>query len=147
MLDTNIVIYAIKNRPQQIRECFKKHQGQMCLSTVTLGELIFGAERSQQVERNLADIEAMVARMEVLPLDNEAAVSAGISELKKKPMAVLQQGHGAPVVILNHDEPAFYAVPAEAYELLMDRLDDVELAEIVREREGQPEIEVDVDDL
>lgn len=62
-------------------------------------------------------------------------------------MAVLQQGHGAPVVILNHDEPAFYAVPAEAYELLMDRLDDVELAEIVREREGQPEIEVDVDDL
>ena len=83
MLDTNIVIYAIKNRPQQIRECFKKHQGQMCLSTVTLGELIFGAERSQQVKRNLADIEAMVARMEVLPLDNEAAVSAGISELKK----------------------------------------------------------------
>ena len=77
MLDTNIVIYAIKNRPQQIRECFKKHQGQMCISTVTLGELIFGAERSQQVERNLADIEAMVARMETLPLDNEAAYHFG----------------------------------------------------------------------
>ncbi|MCI5183768.1 MAG: VapC toxin family PIN domain ribonuclease, partial [Candidatus Electrothrix sp. AW1] len=28
MLDTNIVIYAIKNRPQQIRSCFKRHQGQ-----------------------------------------------------------------------------------------------------------------------
>ncbi|MCW5214760.1 PIN domain-containing protein, partial [Desulfobulbus sp. US5] len=66
-----------KNRPQQIRSCFKKHQGQMCISTVTLGELIFGAERSQQVERNLADIEAMVARMEVLPLDNEAAYHFG----------------------------------------------------------------------
>ncbi len=77
MLDTNIVIYAIKNRPQHIRSCFKKHQGQMCISTVTLGELIFGAERSQQVERNLADIEAMVARMEVLPLDNEAAYHFG----------------------------------------------------------------------
>ncbi len=74
-------------------------------------------------------------------------VSAGISELKKNPMAVLQQGHGAPVVILNHDEPAFYAVPVETYELMMDRLDDVELTEIVREREGQPEIEVDIDDL
>jgi antitoxin StbD len=76
-----------------------------------------------------------------------ADVSAGISELKKNPMAVLQQGHGAPVVILNHDEPAFYAVPAEMYERLMERLDDIELTEIVREREGQPEIEVDIDEL
>ncbi|MCP4486972.1 MAG: tRNA(fMet)-specific endonuclease VapC [Gammaproteobacteria bacterium] len=67
----------MKNRPQQIRNCFKKHQGRMCISTVTLGELIFGAERSQQVERNLADIEAMIARMEVLPLDNEAACHFG----------------------------------------------------------------------
>jgi len=40
----------------------------MGISTVTLGELVFGAEHSQQVERNLADIEAMVARLEVLPL-------------------------------------------------------------------------------
>ncbi len=45
-------------------------------------------------------------------------------------MAVLEQGHGAPVVILNHDEPAFYAVPAEMYERLMDRLDDIELTEV-----------------
>lgn len=77
ILDTNIVMYAIKNRPQQIRSCFKKHQGQMCISTVAFGELIFGAERSQQVERNLADIEAMVARMEVLPMDNQAAYHFG----------------------------------------------------------------------
>ena len=43
---------------------------------------------------------------------------------------------------LTHDEPAFYAVPAEMYERLMERLDDIELTEIIREREGQPEIEV-----
>ena len=76
-----------------------------------------------------------------------ADVSAGIAELQKNPLAVLQQGHGAPVVILHQDEPAFYAVPAELYEMLLDSLEDVELAELVRSRENQPEIEVDIDDL
>ncbi len=76
-----------------------------------------------------------------------ADVSAGISELKKNPMAVVQQGDGAPIAILNRNEPVFYAVPAAAYELLMDKLEDVELASIVRERENQPEIEVDINDL
>jgi len=76
-----------------------------------------------------------------------ADVSAGISELKKNPMAVVQQGDGAPVAILNRNEPVFYAVPAEAYELLMDKLEDIELAALVKERENQPEIEVDINDL
>ena len=76
-----------------------------------------------------------------------ADVSAGISELKKNPMAVVKQGDGAPVAILNRNEPVFYAVPAEAYELLMNKLEDIELAAIVRERENQPEIEVDINAL
>jgi PHD/YefM family antitoxin component YafN of YafNO toxin-antitoxin module len=46
-----------------------------------------------------------------------------------------RQGHGAPVVILHHDEPAFYAVPTDVYEMLLDKLDDIELAAMVRERE------------
>ena len=77
LLDTNIVIYTMKNRPQQVKRRFQKHEGQMCISAVTLGELVFGAEHSQQVERNLADIEAMVARLEVLPLDSKAAYHFG----------------------------------------------------------------------
>ena len=62
-------------------------------------------------------------------------------------MAVVQQGDGGPVAILNRNEPVFYAVPAEAYELLMDKLEDIELAAIVKERENQPEIEIDINDL
>jgi tRNA(fMet)-specific endonuclease VapC len=77
MLDTNIVIYTIKNRPQQVREAFKRHQGQMAISSVTLGELIFGAERSAQVERNLGDIEGLAARLETLPFDSHAAEHFG----------------------------------------------------------------------
>ncbi len=76
-----------------------------------------------------------------------ADVSAGISELKKNPMAVVRQGDGAPVVILNRNKPVFYTVPVEAFEILMDKLEDIELAEIVRARKDQPEIEVSIDEL
>ncbi len=77
MLDTNIVIYTMKNRPEQVRRHFKQHQGRMCISSVTLGELIYGAECSQQPERNLMDVEAMVARLDVLHFDNRAASHFG----------------------------------------------------------------------
>jgi tRNA(fMet)-specific endonuclease VapC len=77
LLDANIVIYTMKNRPQQVKRRFQEHHGRMGISAVTLGELVFGAEHSQQVERNLADIEAMAARLEVLPFDNEAAYHFG----------------------------------------------------------------------
>lgn len=75
-----------------------------------------------------------------------ADVSAGISELKKNPMAVVQQGDGAPVAILNRNKPVFYAIPAKAFEALMDKLEDLELALIVEARKNQPEIEVSIDD-
>jgi len=77
MLDTNMVIYTIKNRPAQVREVFKKHVGQMCISSVTWGELIFGTEKSAQPERNLADIEGLAARLDILSFDDQAAVHFG----------------------------------------------------------------------
>jgi tRNA(fMet)-specific endonuclease VapC len=77
LLDTNIVIYTLRNRPQQVKRRFEDHHGRMGISAVTLGELVFGAEHSQQVERNLADIEAMVSRLEVLPFEEKAAYHFG----------------------------------------------------------------------
>lgn len=71
-----------------------------------------------------------------------ADVSADISELKKNPISVMEQGDGAPVAILCRNEPVFYAVPASAYEELMDKLEDIELAETVRARLDEPEIDV-----
>lgn len=73
--------------------------------------------------------------------------STSISELKKNPMAVIEQGDGFPVAVLNRNQPAFYCVPAAAYEVLMDKLEDIELAQLVKERQEQPEIEVNLDDL
>lgn len=73
--------------------------------------------------------------------------TTSISELKKNPMAVVEQADGFPVAVLNRNQPAFYCVPAEAYEALMDKLEDLELAQIVESRMDQEEIEVSIDDL
>ena len=49
-----------------------------------------------------------------------AATSASLSELKKNPMGTTAAGEGFPVAILNHNEPAFYCIPAKAYEAMQD---------------------------
>ena len=73
--------------------------------------------------------------------------TTSISELKKNPMAVVNSADGFPVAVLNHNQLAFYCVPAEAYEALMDKLEDVELAQLVAERVNDSEIEIDINEL
>ncbi|HBR96844.1 MAG TPA: VapC toxin family PIN domain ribonuclease [Gammaproteobacteria bacterium] len=77
LLDTNIAIYTIKNRPERVRKAFTKHYGQMAISTVTVMELMYGAERSARVERNIRDVEGFCARLDVLDYDAPAAIHSG----------------------------------------------------------------------
>jgi antitoxin StbD len=70
---------------------------------------------------------------------------ASISDLKKNPMKVVGQGEA--VAILNRNKPAFYCVPARAYEDLLNRLEDMELNALADTRVGQERIKVDLDDL
>lgn len=70
-----------------------------------------------------------------------------ISDLKKNPSAVIDAAGGFPVAVLNRNVPAAYLVPAKAWEALMDRLEDIELAEIVRARANEVAVPVDLDDL
>ncbi|GGG17735.1 ribonuclease VapC [Rhizobium wenxiniae] len=77
MLDTNICIFTIKNKPQQVRDAFNRHHGQLCISSVSLMELIYGAERSANPEQNLVVVEGFAARLEVLPYDELAASHTG----------------------------------------------------------------------
>lgn len=53
MLDTNICIFTIKNRPQQVREAFNRFHDQLCISSISLMELIYGAEKSANPEKTL----------------------------------------------------------------------------------------------
>ena len=77
LLDTNIVIYTMRKRPPAVRERFRQHDGQMGISTVTQGELVFGAERSSRPRENLEILEGFTARLDVLPFDSAAAVHFG----------------------------------------------------------------------
>lgn len=72
---------------------------------------------------------------------------ASITDLKKDPMGTIEAAEGAPVAIFNRNTPAFYCVPAEAYERMLDMLEDLELLRIAAERENDPSIEVRLDDL
>jgi len=77
MLDTNIVIYVIKHRPPALRHVFNQHVGQMCISAITLAELMHGVEKSASPERNLRTTEDFISRLDVLPYDSDAAVHYG----------------------------------------------------------------------
>ena len=77
MLDTNICIYVMKNYPQDLREKFNSLAEQLCISSITLGELYYGAEKSTRRADNLIAVEHFVARLDVLPFDAKAAAHYG----------------------------------------------------------------------
>ena len=76
-----------------------------------------------------------------------AATTASVSELKKNPMHTVAAGEGFPVAILNRNQPAFYCIPVEAYEDMLERLEDMELNAVADAREGQSVHKVALDDL
>jgi antitoxin StbD len=78
-----------------------------------------------------------------------ANFTASISELKKNPSALIAEADGEPIAILNHNRPTAYLVPAEAYETLMERLEDYQLGLIVNERQDEKieAVEVDIDEI
>jgi tRNA(fMet)-specific endonuclease VapC len=90
MLDTNIVIYIIKRRPVELIDIFNRHAEQMCISSITLAELIHGAEKCSLPEKNMKTVEDFISRMEVLSYDDEAAGHYGNirADLEKKGTAI-----------------------------------------------------------
>jgi antitoxin StbD len=74
-------------------------------------------------------------------------IAASISELKANPMKVVASGEGMPIVVLNRNQPAFYCVPAPAYEAMIELIDDIELLKIVKDRLSEESVRVSLDDL
>ena len=76
-----------------------------------------------------------------------AGASISISEFKKNPSAAIAAAEGFPVAILNRNKPSAYLVPAEAWSELVERLEDADLAALVRARADEVPVPVSLDDL
>ena len=74
MLDTNICIYLIKQKPEKVLRHFKNHSiGDIGISSITLAELRFGVEKSQQIQNNRQALEEFILPLEIADFDEKAA--------------------------------------------------------------------------
>jgi tRNA(fMet)-specific endonuclease VapC len=77
LLDTNIVIYVLKRRPREVLEVFNTNAKRMAISSITLAELIYGAEKSPNLDKNLEAIEEFISHLDVLSYDAKASQHFG----------------------------------------------------------------------
>lgn len=91
MLDTNICIYSIKQKPEQVFFQLQKHDpSEICISSVTYAELVHRVEKSQAVERNRLALTLLLANIEILDFDAAAAESYGKirADLERQGMSI-----------------------------------------------------------
>lgn len=77
----------------------------------------------------------------------EANITVSVSDLKKSPTGVMDQADGETIAVLNHNKVIAYMVPADAYEAMMEKLDDVFLTEVVLQRANEKPLGVSIDEL
>lgn len=87
MLDTNICIYIIKNRPQSVRKHFSTYSiGELCISSITVSELMYGTYKSEHTQKNLQALENFLLPFEIVDYDYSASIQYGKirADLEKK---------------------------------------------------------------
>lgn len=77
LLDTDFCIRVLRERPPHLKARFNEHAAHLAVSSVTLAELMYGAEKSAEPERNVAAVEGFAARLAVLAFGDKAAVHYG----------------------------------------------------------------------
>jgi tRNA(fMet)-specific endonuclease VapC len=78
MLDTNICIYIIRQKPESVLRKFQTiKMGDICISSVTLAELMYGVEKSQHSKKNKAALEDFILALEVMPFNETTAAHYG----------------------------------------------------------------------
>ena len=121
MLDTNIVIYTMKQRPIEVKEKFNLVATQLCISSISVAELIFGAENSQTPEKNLKIIENFLSRLQILDYGVDAAIQYGNikAHLKKigtsigeNDLHIAAHARSKGLILVTNNTKEFERVPA-----------------------------------
>jgi tRNA(fMet)-specific endonuclease VapC len=121
LLDTNIVIYVLKRRPVEVLSTFNANASRMAISSITLAELLHGAETSSRVSENLAAIEDFCSRLQVLPYGPKAAQHYGVirAALEKlgqpigvNDMHIAAHARSEGLVLVTNNMGEFARVPA-----------------------------------
>ena len=101
MLDTDLCVRVLRDRPQGLRPRLNIGADSLCISSITFAELVYGAEKSARAAHNRAEVDQFAARLRVLAFDDRAAAhSAEIRanlERRGVPIGaydVLIAGHG-----------------------------------------------------
>ena len=120
LLDTNIVIYVIKRRPPSAQTRFNQHAGRMAISSITLAELVHGAEKSSFPARNLAVLNDFQSRLTVLPYGEHAArhygsIRAALERIGQpigvNDMHIAAHARSAGLVLVSNNLREFERVP------------------------------------
>jgi tRNA(fMet)-specific endonuclease VapC len=121
LLDTNIVIYVLKRRPVEVLSTFNANASRMAISSITLAELMHGAEKSSRVSENLAAIEDFCSRLAVLPYGPKAAqhygaIRAALEKLGQpigvNDMHIAAHARSEGLVVVTNNMGEFARVPA-----------------------------------
>lgn len=107
MLDTNICIYIIKKHPENVLKKFKTFSvGDLCISSITLAELMHGVYKSQHIHKNKTALEEFTLPLEVMPFNEETAYHYGLIraylEKKSTPIGSLDLMIGTHAQCLNY---------------------------------------------
>ena len=121
LLDTNIVIYVLKRRPVEVLSTFNANASRMAMSSITLAELLHGADNSSRVSANLAAIEDFCSRLQVLPYGPKAAqhygaIRAALEKLGQpigvNDMHIAAHARSEGLVLVTNNMSEFARVPA-----------------------------------
>ena len=122
MLDTNICIYVIKHKPEKVfRKLQTIHPEDVCISSVTYAELVHGVEKSIAVEKNRLALSILLANMEILDFDVDAAdcygkIRAGLEKNGTPigPLDMMIAGHAQSLgyTVVTNNVKEFSRVPA-----------------------------------
>ncbi len=120
MLDTNICIYIIKKKYKNILNKIRTiESGNICISSVTYAELVYGIEKSQKKEKNRVALLSLLSNIDVLDFDMSASDNYGLirAELEKKgtpigPLDTMIAAHASSLgyILVTNNEKEFLRV-------------------------------------